>query len=245
MVATKTDESDLVTVADRAAEAAIRQAVSRLLPGVLVLGEEAVADEPSLLDRVAAAPSCVIVDPIDGTWNYARGLPMFGVILAVVERGETVFGLLYDPMNDDWIFAHRGEGAFYQRESAEPRRCRVAPARAVERLSGALPLFLFDKAQQRALAPLLPDFARVGSLRCSCHEYRLLSEGSLDFCLNGSIKPWDHAAGILIHAEAGGYSALLDGAPYNPGLRQGHLLVASSPEVWAALRDKFAPVLKN
>ena len=92
----KSAPDDLVTVADRAAELAIAAAVAKLLPDAEIVGEEAVSADAAILDRVGQG-QVVVIDPIDGTWNFAHGLSTYGVILAVVEDGETVFGMLYDP----------------------------------------------------------------------------------------------------------------------------------------------------
>ena len=119
---TKSGPDDLVTVADRAAEARLTAAAQKLLPGALVVGEEGVAEDPAILDRFAEAELAVVIDPVDGTWNFANGLANFGVILAVVEGGRTIFGLLYDPVMDDWITATPGAGP----GSAVPMRHRAA-----------------------------------------------------------------------------------------------------------------------
>lgn len=239
-IGTKSSESDLVTDADRGAEASIHRAVAKLMPGDAVIGEEAVAGDESLIDRIGSSDLAVIVDPVDGTWNFAKGLPLFGVIVAVVADGDTVFGLLYDPVMDDWVAAIKGQGAFFGRPDEIPQPVHVAPPESLDRLSGFVPLGLFARHVQRQLAPLLTDFDRVTSLRCSCHEYRMLAEGQVAFSLNGSLKPWDHAAGALVHSEAGGYAALLNGTPYRPTLTAGRLLLAPDAEVWRALRDRFA-----
>ena len=242
-IRTKSSESDLVTDADRGAEAFIQRGILDLMPGATVVGEEAVADDEGLLDRIGTSDLAVIVDPVDGTWNFAKGLPLFGVIVAVVAGGETVFGLLYDPVMDDWVAAIKNQGAFFGRPDETPQPVRVsppAPRAPLDRLSGFVPLGIFPRQAQFQLAPMLADFERVTSLRCSCHEYRMLAEGQVAFGLTGSLKPWDHAAGALIHSEAGGYAALMDGTPYRPTLTAGNLLLAPNVEVWGALRDRFA-----
>ena len=239
-IRTKTSDTDLVTDADRGAEASIHQAVGQLLPDAEVIGEEAVSDDGTVLDRIGASDLAVIVDPVDGTWNYAKGLPLFGVIVAVVAGGETVFGLLYDPVMDDWIVAIRNEGAFFGRPDETRQPVRVAEPKPLDRSTGFIPLYLFPRRVQRDLASTYPDFERINTLRCSCHEYRMLAEGKVDFQLTGSLKPWDHAAGVLIHSEAGGYSAFMDGSHYRPTLRTGTLLLAPDVEAWRSLRERFA-----
>ena len=81
---TKSAPDDLVTAADLAAEALITAQLGRAFPDALILGEEAVAADPNLRDQLADAEMAIIIDPVDGTWNYARGLALFGVILAVI-----------------------------------------------------------------------------------------------------------------------------------------------------------------
>ena len=101
----KSSAEDLVTIADKRAEVALTAAVKDILPGARVVGEEAVAADKSILDDVAKPGRTVIIDPIDGTWNFANGVAVFGVILAVIEDGETVMGLLYDRVGYDWVVA--------------------------------------------------------------------------------------------------------------------------------------------
>ena len=88
----KTRHDDLVTDADVASEAWISKGARDILPDALIIGEEAVAADPTILDKMADAEWTVIIDPIDGTWNFANGLTMFGVILAVTYKGQTSFG---------------------------------------------------------------------------------------------------------------------------------------------------------
>jgi fructose-1,6-bisphosphatase/inositol monophosphatase family enzyme len=115
-VRAKSAPDDLVTEADLAAEDAISRDLAQDFPDALILGEEAVESDPTLLDRLPDAELAFVIDPVDGTWNFAAGLATFGVILAVVEKGETVMGLLYDPVLDDWVVARKGLG-FLVRES--------------------------------------------------------------------------------------------------------------------------------
>src|SRR5690606_9690443 len=103
MVQVKTEAIDLVTEADVATEEVIKARIAQWMPQALFVGEESVAADPALLGRLADADLAVVVDPIDGTANYAAGLPLFACMAAVVSGGETVAGIIYDPMGDDWI----------------------------------------------------------------------------------------------------------------------------------------------
>ncbi len=107
----KSEAIDLVTEADEAAERLIKARMAELAPDALFIGEESVAANPALLASLAGADLAIVVDPIDGTFNYAAGMPLFGVMAAVVSKGETVAGLIYDPMGNDWVIAEKGSGA--------------------------------------------------------------------------------------------------------------------------------------
>ncbi|WP_106476843.1 inositol monophosphatase family protein [Phytohalomonas tamaricis] len=238
-IETKSGPDDLVTIADKGAEKIITAEVAKAFPNATIVGEEAVAEDASLLGNIAGAEMAVIIDPVDGTWNFARGLNQFGVILSVASQGETVFGLLYDPVVDDWIVARRGEGAYYGRPDGTERRLQVSDTTQMENMVGSTSIRLFPKPQQYQLAALFPEFNRIMSFGCACHEYRTMAFGHVDFMLTAKLMPWDHAAGVLIHQEAGGYAALLDGRAYSPAIHEGRMLAASSRENWEKLRDRF------
>jgi fructose-1,6-bisphosphatase/inositol monophosphatase family enzyme len=243
-VQSKTAPDDLVTEADVSAEFAIREGARSILPDALFLGEEAIAADPALLDGLAHAPVAVILDPVDGTWNFAKGLSTFGVILAVAEKGETVFGLLYDPVMDDWIRASAGRGTRFERPGGESERLTVGGAAAIPDAVGFVPLFLYPMEARQKLAGAIPGFRRIWSVRCSCHEYRLMAQGHADFCLSGTLNPWDHAAGALAVAEAGGAVGLLDGREYSPRMTSGgYLVTARSSEMLARIREVFGPLV--
>lgn len=238
-IQSKTSADDLVTAADIAAERQITQEAGRLLPQAAFVGEEAALDAAAI-DRALGSDLCVVIDPVDGTWNFAHGLAAFGTILAVVSRGETIFGLLYDPVLDDWMVARRGGGSFYCRPGAPPRRLRLSPGEAASRLRGYLPLFLYDEGDRRRIARALPDMGRVTSLGSSCHEYRQMLFGAVDFSMNAKLSVWDHAAGVLAIEEAGGVAKLAGGEGYSVFLKEGHLVLARRPDIAADLASRIA-----
>lgn len=233
---------DLVTDADLAAEEAIAREVARAFPGAVVVGEEGVAADPARLRAVAAAEVAVILDPVDGTWNFARGLPLFGMILAVTLRGETSFGLLHDPVTDSWISARRGHGAWEARGDGSARRLGVAPAPEGE-AAGFAPLHHLAPGPRLRLVRALVPYGPVTSLRCSCHEWRVLAAGGAQFRISNGLAPWDDAAGVLVHAEAGGTAALTDGRAYAPALRSGTLVAAAEAGACALLAARVAASL--
>lgn len=238
MVQSKSHMDDLVTDADRRMEARLQDAVARHLPDAVFLGEEAVSSDPSLLRALPGADLAIVCDPLDGTWNFANGLAVFGVILAVLQRGEPVFGLLYDPIGDDWVAAERGAGTFFQREGDAGVRLSLTCGPARERLTGFVPLYLFPVPDRPRIAAGMARLDRCLSLRCSCHEYRMLVQGKVDFNLSINLQPWDHIAGLLAVTEAGGVFAGLGSAPYRPASTYpAPLIAASGGEVMARSLD--------
>ena len=178
-----------------------------------------------------------MIDPIDGTWNYAHGLATFGVILAVLERGEAVFGLLHDPIGDDWVAARRGEGAWYHRPGRAPRRLAVASPLPLGEARGAVPLAAFAPERRERVAVGTARCGGAAPLGCSCHEYRQLALGGLRFSVSPAPKPWDHAAGTLIVREAGGVAVGPDGSDYRPARTDVPLVTATDRDTARAVVD--------
>nr|WP_239090177.1 inositol monophosphatase [Marinomonas ostreistagni] len=244
-ISTKSGFDDLVTVADLAAEKAMTEAFSVLLPDALIVGEESVAADASVLDKIDSDELVLIIDPIDGTWNYANGLPTFGVLIAAAYAGQTIFGLLYDVANDDWIEASQGEGTWFVRANGDARQITIRTEVADDNLVGMFSPFLFkDESLRRHAALLQPKYARTIALRCCCHEYRTMVQGNVDFSVSPKPNVWDHAAGILAYQEAGGKVEMLDGSDYRPTIREGVIIAGRNAEVIARIRADFCAFLK-
>lgn len=244
-ITAKSGPQDLVTVVDLAAEKRLTEGLQALFPSALVVGEEAITADPSLRDALDEAELSFIIDPVDGTWNFANGLPLFGVILAAARRGRPFYGLLHDPVTDNWITAIRGGPARQVRADGRAEEVRVSAGGAAARTTGYMHFYMLPPAQRVALAPALPGLGRMHSLRCSCHEYRTLARGSADYCLSGALNPWDHAAGAVIVEAAGGHVAMLDGRGYDTHIRAGFLLSAANAATWQAIRDHVGPRLEG
>jgi fructose-1,6-bisphosphatase/inositol monophosphatase family enzyme len=238
-ISTKSGPGDLVTEADIGAERVMTAAIQALLPDALVVGEEAIAGDPPLRDEIGGADLCVILDPVDGTWNFAHGLAMFGVILAVTRRGQPVFGVIYDPLLDDWLVTRTGFCGMATPDRIAP--VTVSEERRIERMTGFVPFGLFKRDLRGRVLEQLPPFSRVTSLRCAAHEYRLLAQGAAQFALSGPVhNPWDHAAGALAVQAAGGVVRFVDGQPYEAGRRRGVILAANRADVWDDIAARFA-----
>ena len=236
-VCAKTALDDLVTDADIGAERVLSERLGERLRGVTIIGEEAVSGDASILSRLKNADLAAVIDPVDGTWHFAHGSPMFGSILAIVSGGETIAGLIHYPLSGDFLIARRGGGAWHMAADGTPTRLSVAAPTPVNEMHGFIPLHMFAPDLQAKLAPRVTRFHRTTTWRCSAWEYRMLATGAMSFCLNEGLKPWDHAAGVLIHAEAGGHAAILSGEAYRPPMTTGHLLAAPDAASWMAVRD--------
>jgi len=136
-IRTKSRPDDPVTDADVAAEARLTTGIAGLWPDAAVIGEEAVSAHPELLKGLDQHELAFVIDPIDGTRNFANCLAMFGGIVAVLCRGQTVFGLVYDPVMDDLVAAVRGGGAWFARPGQEPQPLHSAPTGPSRRCSAS------------------------------------------------------------------------------------------------------------
>jgi fructose-1,6-bisphosphatase/inositol monophosphatase family enzyme len=236
-VRAKQAPGDLVTEADEAAERFICAELAKAFPGAALIGEEAVTREPALLGRLAEADLAFVIDPIDGTLNYASDLSLFAVMAAVIVKGEIVAAVIHDPTAEDSAMALRDEGAWLRRADGFSRDLRVAPAVAPELMNGMASWQYFPEPLRSTLPGRFPAFLEVGSLRCCGQEYRLAAAGRLQFLLYGVLNPWDHAPGVLLYSEAGGHARLLDGRPYAPIERPAGLLCAPDPVSWQEIRS--------
>ena len=238
----KTEASDLVTEGDEAAERFIAARYESILPGALFVGEESVAADPALLPKLADADLALTVDPIDGTFNFASGIPLFAVMAAVVSKGETVAGIIYDPMGDDLVLAEKGAGAW--QVSSEGNRVRLTvrqPAPLPEMFGMASTGFLPSGDR----ATVLGNMAKVRFLmnyRCAGHEYRTFAAGHVHFLMYNKLMPWDHLPGTLIAQEAGAYAARFDGSPYRPEHIAGGLILTPDKAMWDELRREVFTV---
>ena len=111
-------------------------------------------------------------------------------------------------------------------------------------LSGFLPLNLLPHDRRGALAGAMSELGSFNSMKCSCHEYRMLALGHADYCLSGPVpNAWDHAAGALAVTEVGGVARMLDGRAYRAALTEGYLLTARSEAIWAEVAAPLQRVL--
>ncbi|WP_090791131.1 inositol monophosphatase family protein [Asanoa ishikariensis] len=229
---------DLVTVADRRSEEALTAGLSDLLPGSVVVGEEAYAADKSVLARIGGPAPTWIVDPIDGTANYAAGSGPFCLMVALVDAQGLAAAWIYDPIDDLMGYAVAGGGAFLGDVRVEP----VAPLPA-DRLRGVAAATYYP-ANLRARVEGGGD--RLGEVtngqRCAGREYLDLLAGRQQFAMSWRTWPWDHAPGALLVREAGGVVRRLDGAEYVVAADPGEgLLAAIDDQTWRTVAGALVP----
>ncbi len=225
---------DLVTIADKEAELIIAAGLAKILPEAAIVGEEAAHANPALLDRLGES-LCWIIDPVDGTNNYAHGKPPFGVMVALAEAGETIAGWIYDPLSGRMCYAQHGGGAWIDDERIAARSTGAEPPIA------AISLVFMDPAQRAAMkAQIAPHYTLVDIPRCAAEQYPRLVLGVNDCSIFERTLAWDHAAGVLFVNEAGGMAARLDGRAYR--VDEAHLpglIAAASPALWHRLAARL------
>lgn len=232
---TKSGPLDPVTVADEAAERALAAGLRQLFPDADVIGEEAVARQPDLLKRLALPGKIWIIDPIDGTANYAAELPLFGVMLALVVADEVIAGFIHDPVCDDTAIALAGRGAFMVAADGRRSRLHVAAPVPVAQMTGSVSWRYMAEPLRSHVLHRLDRLAAVTDYRCAAHQYRMLAAGHCHMQIFRRLYPWDHAAGFLLHQQAGGYARHFDGSVYNPSQIDGGLLLAPDETSWHEL----------
>lgn len=201
---------DFVTVADEAMEAALAPKLAALLPGSLLVGEEDCARDPSVIRHLASDQPVWVIDPVDGTANFAEGKEEFCTMMALVERDQVLGGWIYDPVTDTTSYAVKGAGAW----SAGKRLATPATPiqfRGVCAVGSKGDLETAKRVQSRR-----DRIQQVKSVRCAGLDYLRLARGELDFVMFSGVMPWDHAPGGAVIEELGGYISYFNTDGYRP-----------------------------
>src|SRR5919112_3206358 len=206
---TNKGDIDLVTEADIAAERLIVERIRSHHPRHAILTEES-GDVISLGD--AGSEYKWIIDPLDGTTNYAHGYPVFCVSVALEHRGRVVVGVVYDPARDELFAAERGGGA-----TLNGRRVRASETAELNRALICTG-FPYDVRERTDFARHFRDFImKAQSVRrdgAAALDLAYVASGRFDGFYEEGLRPWDVAAGVLLVEEAGGSVTHYDGSPF-------------------------------
>lgn len=226
---------DVVTIADTESEIMLAEGLAKILPEAAIVGEEAAHADPAIFERLSDK-LCWIIDPLDGTNNYAVGKPPFGILIALAQGGETVAGWIYDPLSGRLCTAHRGQGAWVNGEKLS------AQGSGNDTPIAAISLVFVDKSKRASLMEhIAPHYTLVDIPRCAAEQYPRIALGQNDVSLFEKTLAWDHAAGVLFLNEAGGRAARPDGSAYRvdrhlePGL-----IGAASPRLFDELAERLS-----
>jgi fructose-1,6-bisphosphatase/inositol monophosphatase family enzyme len=225
--------NDVVTVADRACEAWLGGRLQALLPGSLVVGEEAAHDDPSIMAALESVRPVWIIDPLDGTNNFAAGQEPIAVMVCLVRQGETLAAWIYDPLGDSLLSAEKGAGT-----SLDGQTIRLTPHEGpAAGINGALSTKYLPDAMKPAARSGASQLGKALASGCAGYDYRAMATGIYQFQFYYRTLPWDHAPGALIVEEAGGVARRYDGRPYRPEADGRGLITACDAQTWAIVRD--------
>jgi fructose-1,6-bisphosphatase/inositol monophosphatase family enzyme len=217
---------EVVTCVDRESELRLRDGLTHLGIGARVIGEEACADDPAILDD-AGRGLVWLVDPLDGTANFASGNGPFGMMIALVDDGDPVASWMLDPVTGRMCHAERGLGAWI-----DDRLVRTRASGRVRPVAALATQFMAEPDRIRTHRAAERRFSLEPIPRCAAESYPRLIEGRNDVALFQRILPWDHAPGVLFLTEAGGHAAHWDGRPYRVGSGRAGLLCATNQRMW-------------
>lgn len=227
---TSKGRGNVVTDVDKEVEGEVIALLQREYPGMSILGEESAAPAQGTGGLPGAGKGYTwIVDPLDGTRNYASGIPHYSVVVALARDGEPVVGVNHDPVRDELFFAERGKGAFLNGQ-----RIRVSQRTALDDC-----IFGSDLSYQnegaanglKLLVGLWPGMQTVRIMGSAALGLSWAACGRVDLFFHHQLEPWDQVAGILLAQEAGGVATDRTGQP--AALRSDGI-IATSP---ALLRE--------
>lgn len=215
-------DGSVITEADLAMQRRIAEALKAEWPEYAFLGEEMSAQEHA--DLFATTKNGLwVLDPLDGTSNFAAGIPYFSVSLALIQDGEITLGVVYDPMRDECFTAAKGQGAYLNGERMTPCEFDFPMKKSIAVIDYKR---LTDGLRQQLVAS--PPYSSQRSFGSVALDWCWMAAGRGHLYLHGSAKLWDYAAGYLVMLESGGNACTLEGEPVFNGTMNGRSAVGSS-----------------
>lgn len=237
----KDGPGDVVTIADEASEKILTAELLKTLPGSVVVGEEAVAADAAVLQKMQGDAPVWVIDPLDGTYNFAHGIPNFGIILSLVVKGITQYGWIYDAPADRMALAVKGKGA-----AVDGKTSHVRPVAArVEDMTA-----VGGDSKIRTMQEMKNLVKTTSVINSTFREFLAFSSGAADFLVHCKrLSPWDHAAPVLFLEEADGYIALAENGkavPYHPSMyRPCEVFAVAHQPQWQQIADIFLPLRRQ
>lgn len=237
-VSEKTSD-EIVTIADQSCELFLTERLPKLLEGSLVLGEESVHKDPSLMLALQSDAPVWVIDPLDGTGNFVSGNPPIAIMVCLIHKGVTLGAWVLNPLDDTLTRAEKGGGAF----EGDTRLQVTSSVQPLSDLRGALlTKFLPDHLRPTAEAAA-NCFLGTERTKCAGYDYNAFSKNDMQFLFYYRTLVWDHAPGTLIAEEAGGIVRRLDGTAYTPTDTREGLLCAANDEMWRTIQKTLVPTI--
>ena len=225
------EDGSFLTEADLSADKRIREALADLYPDIAFLSEEMELDQQETLIKESEKLWCL--DPLDGTTNFATGIPLFAISLALFVKGEVQIGVTYDPIRDEMFSAVKDQGATL---NGEPLRCHPSGFA----LNKTIAIVDFKRLKPNLVDRLLTDapYKSQRNLGSCVLEWAWMAANRGHLYLHGGMKLWDLAAGTLILDEAGGYSCTLDDETvFRPAMQPRSVLISPDKRLFVAWKS--------
>lgn len=217
---------EIVTIVDRECEARLAAGLHHLLPDASVIGEEACAADPKQADGINRG-LVWLIDPVDGTANFAEGRTPFALMIALLEDGRRSASWIFDPVANRMCHAAANGGAYVDGERVYARET-----------GSVLPIaelgmkFLSPERREDVMRRVAGKFEIAPFVRCAGEQYPRIALGQNDIALFERTLPWDHAPGALFAEEAGAIIRRPDGSVYEVGDGRSGLIAAASQRLW-------------
>ena len=236
--ATEHDPDDMVTIVDREVEQRVTEALASITPSVQVIGEEGAHENPGLLDLLRHDEPVWVLDPVDGTKNFAAGIDAFGIMLAYVVEGHARAAWIVMPARGETFVAEQRGGAF-----RNGVRVTIESALAPDPPRGAVMTRFMPEALGAAVRRATQHVHELPPTGSAAVEYTDVLAGRRDFIVYYRLLPWDHAAPGLVLTEAGGHAMHLDGSRYTARSPHQVTVVTRSEEMSRVLRTEIQSYL--